>query len=469
MTLKSRFAPSPTGLLHIGNARTLILNDEYVKRYGGKLIIVMDDTIGSVEKPIEKEAYNLIEEGIKWLKVNYEKKVVYKSSRLKKYYAYAWELIRKGYMYVCECNREEMYNLRIKGIECSCRQFPREIQLQKWAEMFKAPEGSMCVRLKTSMQDKDPAFRDRVMFRISDRPHAKLGKKYRIYPLLDFSWAIDDHILGITHILRGVELAIVTRVEKFIWDIFKWEHPEIVYNGHFEVEGVKLSKSKGAAEVRSGKYSGWNDPKTWSLQSLKDRGILSEALREFMLNMGIRKTNVTIPIDILYALNKKLLRDVPRFFFVENPEEIKISGTPKLTAKIPYHPNGKLGNKEHKTSQKFLISKQDYDLMQNKNYRLMHLFNFKSDKLFPMRPREFSYLSKELDKKLSTKFLHWLSADIDNVKVKVLMSDGSIVEGLGEPELKNLLAGSIVQFERFGFVRLNKKEKDKLEFWFAHV
>ena len=125
----------------------------------------------------------------------------------------------------------------------------------------------MVVRLKTSMSDSDPAFRDRVMFRISDRPHAKLGTKYRVYPMLDFAFAIDDHFLGITHILRGMELAIETRVEKFIWDIFKWKHPEVIYNGHFEIEGVKLSKSKCAIEVKSKRYSGWNDPRTWSLHS----------------------------------------------------------------------------------------------------------------------------------------------------------------------------------------------------------
>ena len=188
--------------------------------------------------------------------------------------------------------------------------------------MFGSKEGTRTVRLKTSMKDPDPAFRDRIMFRISDRPHAKLGKKYRVYPLLDFTWAIDDHIFGITHILRGNDLMMETKVEKFIWDIFRWKHKEVIYNGQFTIEGIEISKSKGSNEVRSGEYIGWNDPRTWSLQSLRDRGITPEALREFILNMGIKKTNVTIPIDILYALNNKNLNDVPRYFFVENPTKI---------------------------------------------------------------------------------------------------------------------------------------------------
>src|SRR3989344_5768054 len=411
-----RFAPFPSGPLHIGNARPLILNDEYVE----------------------------------------------------KYYEYAEELIKKGYMYVCNCTREQIRDLRVGGVECSCRQFSSEEQIRRWKEMFTAKEGTSTVRLKTNMQDPDPAFRDRVMFKISDRTHARVGKKFRVYPLLDFSAAIDDHVFGITHILRGTELTNETRVEKFIWDIFGWKHPEVIYNGHFEIEGVKISKSKSAVEVRSNEYSGWNDPRTWSLQSLRDRGFVPGSIREFILNMGIKKANITIPVDVLYTINKKRIIDAPKFFFVENPLEINIKGTPNLTARIPMDSEGKLDEKIYATSQHFLISENDFNLMKNGNYRLMHLLNFKSEKIFPTRPREFSFLSEEPDKDLDVKYLHWLPAGADNVKIKIRMSDGSYTEGLGESNIRKLLAGSIVQFERFGFVKLYKKERDVLEFWFAH-
>jgi len=463
-----RFAPFPSGPLHIGNARPLILNDEYVKKYHGKLLLIMDDTIGSEEKPIVSEAYGLIEEGMKWLEVNYDKKIVYRSDRIEKYYEYAEELIKKGYMYVCNCTREQIRDLRVGGVECSCRQFSFEEQLRRWKEMFTAKEGTSTVRLKTNMQDPDPAFRDRVMFKISDRTHARVGKKFRVYPLLDFSAAIDDHVFGITHILRGTELTNETRVEKFIWDIFGWKHPEVIYNGHFEIEGVKISKSKSAVEVRSNEYSGWNDPRTWSLQSLRDRGFVPGSIREFILNMGIKKANITIPVDVLYTINKKRIIDAPKFFFVENPLEINIKGTPNLIARIPMDSEGKLDEKIYATSQHFLISENDFNSMKNGNYRLMHLLNFKSEKIFPTRPREFSFLSEEPDKDLDVKYLHWLPAGADNVKIKIRMSDGSYTEGLGESNIRKLLAGSIVQFERFGFVKLYKKERDVLEFWFAH-
>jgi len=183
--------------------------------------------------------------------------------------------------------------------------------------------------------------------------------------------------------------------------------------------------------------------------------------------MGIKKTTVTIPVEVLYTLNKKILADVPRYFFVENPVKITIRGCPELTAKIPRHPNGKLGNKIYKTTQDFLISQQDAGLMRDGSYRLMHLLNFRSDKI-GLKPRRYSFISEEPDNDLETKFIHWLPHLSYNVKVKVIMDDGRIVRGLGEEELGKLKVGTIVQFERFGFVKLHRKTKDELEFWFAH-
>lgn len=452
-----RFAPFPSGPLHIGNARQLILNDEYAKMYDGKLIIVMDDTIGSEDKPIDNDAYGLIEEGVKWLGVDYDKKIVYKSDRIDKYYAYAQEMIEKGYMYVCDCGREEFRELKEKGVECGCRNLPAEEHLRRWKEMFSAKEGEYVVRLKTSMSHPNPAFRDRPMFRISDREHSRIKKNYRVWPLLEFSWAIDDHLLGITHIIRGVDLIMETEVEKFIWDIFGWKHPEVLHTGFLQIEGIKLSKSKGAKEVRSGEYVGWNDPRTWSLQSLKDRGIDSKAVREFVLSMGITKSNSKIAIDVLYAMNRVHVENSKNYLFVEEPIKIKISGSPEINYK------------DKKTSQEFFIPQKDYDLMKDDEYRLIHLMNFSSDRILKTKPRLFSFVSEyDADsKKSGLKTVPWTACDWDNVKVLVRMEDGSVVEGIGEEGMKKIKVGEIVYFERFGFVKLNNTSDNVYEFWFC--
>jgi len=470
-----RLAPFPSGPLHIGNARNMILNDEYVKTYKGKLLLVFDDTIGSANKMIEPEAYDLIKEGLDWLKINYEgspescpkrtKKILYKSDRTEQYYKYAEELLKKGYLYVCHCTQEEMQDLKSKGIACGCREISPEKQIEKWKEMFKAKMGSMTVRLKTNMQDPDPAFRDRVMFKISDLHHPRTKNKYRVYPSMEFSWAIDDHIFGSTHVLRGTDHHMSTRVQDFIRNIFKWENPESFYNGQLEIQGVKISKSKSTQKIQTGEFIGYNDPRTWSLQSLRDRGFQPQAIREFITSLGIKKANVTTPIENLYILNKKSLGDTRRYFFVENPTKITIKGCPPFKAKIPNHPNNKLGERTIQTTQEFLIPQQDRTLFSNQNYRLLHLLTFKSQKT-GIAPRDFSFVSKEPKEK--TKFLQWLPASTNNIQTEIRMSNGEIERGLGEHELGKLKTGDIIQFERLGFCRLHKKGKEKLEFWFTH-
>lgn len=304
-----RIAPYPSGPLHIGNTRQLLLNDEYVKKYGGKLYLIIDDTIGSNEKQIIPEAYEMIEEGARWLDVKYSKPVIHKSDRLELYYKYAEELIKKGEAYVCYCSADELRENRKNEKECEHRKQSPVAAMKEWKKMFEMKEGQATLRIKTSMQHPNPAFRDRVLFRISEREHPRVKKKYRVWPLLEFSWAVDDHLLGMTHIVRGKELMIETDMEKHIMDIFKWKHPVFVHTGLLQFEGVKLSKSKGQVEVKEGRYIGWQDPRLWSLQSLEKRGILPETIRKFIISLGINQNEITVPIDILYAENRKLLRE----------------------------------------------------------------------------------------------------------------------------------------------------------------
>jgi glutamyl-tRNA synthetase len=304
-----RIAPYPSGPLHIGNTRQLLLNDEYVKRYGGKLFLIIDDTIGNEEKQIILEAYDLIEEGAKWLSVKYSKPVIHKSDRLELYYKYAEEIIKKGQAYVCYCPADELRENRKNEKECEHRKQTPMQAIKEWKKMFEMKEGQATLRIKTSMKHPNPAFRDRVLFRISEREHPRVKKKYKVWPLLEFSWAIDDHLLKMTHVLRGKELMIETDMEKHIMDIFGWKHPVFIHTGLLQFEGVKLSKSKGQKEVKSGNYIGWNDPRLWSLQSLEKRGILPETIRKFIISLGINQNEITVPIDILYSENRKLIRD----------------------------------------------------------------------------------------------------------------------------------------------------------------
>lgn len=462
-----RFAPFPSGPLHIGNAKPAILNDEYCKMYKGKLLLVIDDTIGSEEKTIDKDAYDLIPESLEWLKVKYTKPIIYKSDRLNLYYSYAEQMIRKKKAYVCFCDAETLHKNREKGIECEHRKYDVIKNLEEWNNMldYDYKPGQATLRIKTDMKHKNPAFRDRVLFRITDRAHPKTGKKFRVWPMLEFSWAIDDHMLGVTHVLRGKDLMMESEMEKYIWDIFSWKHPELIHSGLVQIEGAKISKSKSQKEVAQGVYGGWDDPRTWSLQSLARRGIKPEALRAFCLSLGLTQTEATVPVESLYKENKKFVESSNRFFFVANPIKITVKSAPRVKTKVPLHPDhAERGCRDFDTYDSFYIPERDYKIIEKekgKVFRLMHLFNF-------IKNTHFKFVSKEHDIKLEAKMLHWLPVVKEVVKTEVIMPDGTTVKGLAEPMIREMKIGDVCQFERFGFVRCDEKKKDKMVFWFAH-
>ena len=452
-----RMAPFPSGALHIGNAKTYLLNALYAEKYNGKLLLVMDDTIGSEEKQPLKEAYELIEDAFKLLKVKYAKPIIYKSDRLKLYYDYAQKLIKKDKAYVCFCTQEEFKKIKDAGQECGCRSLPMDVQLLRWKELFTVDEGHGVLRIKTDMQHPNPAFRDRVLFKISDREHPRVGKKYRLWPTLEMSWAIDDHNLGITHILRGNDLVMETDMEKYIWDIFGWKHPQVMHTGLTKIEGAgaKVSKSKAQKEVKSGQFSGWDDPRTWSVQSLIRRGITPEALRAFIEEIGLNRQDITVPIESLYASNRKVIdMKSDRYSFIINP--VKLDWTNTLNVKkidVPLHPDR---NETRSVKIKNLyISKSDFEKYNGKEIRLLHLFNLELGKK--------SKITSVENKKIPR--INWIS---ENVNASVLMPNGEWVEGIVDKDIENLKVGDVVQFERFGFVRYQGRKEGVHYFWFGH-
>ena len=453
-----RMAPFPSGPLHIGNARMVILNDEYVKKYKGKLILFYDDTIGSEEKPIDPNAYELIKDGLDWLGVKYHE-VYYKSDRMNIYYKYAEELIEKGLAYVCTCPPEIMRKNRRLGIECECRQRSIKENLELWRDMLagRIKPGKAVLRIKTDMKHPDPAFRDRVIMRISDREHPRVGKKYKVWPMLDFSWAIDDYLLGVTHILRGKELRIEDMMEEYIWEKMGWPKAFFIHYGMLRIKGAKLSKSQNRKLIERGILSGWDDPRTWSLQSLRRRGILPQAIRNFILKLGLSEADITLPAEILYAENRKLLDpQAKRYFAVLNPIEIEIEGAP-THIEINYHPDfPERGKRKIEVGKKIYVEKDDFDTLNGKEVVLIGLGTVHLGK-------KSIFLGKDIDYTLPK--IHWVSTP--NIKITIVMPDGSKKVAIADPGVVQLKEGEIVQFYRVGFARLDKKA-EKIVFYYAH-
>ena len=481
-----RLAPYPSGALHIGNARMVVLNDAYVKKYNGELILFYDDTIGSPKslrdspkaKYVLTEAYDLIKEGLEWLGVKYSK-IYYKSDRLEIFYEYCEKLIKDNIAYVCFCSanrfREEF---KKNKKDCPHRNHSIEKNLEEWENMLdrKYHEREAVVRLKTGMDQKDPALRDQIIMRISEAEHPKVGNKYIVWPMLEYSWAIDDHLIDISHIIRGIDLVKEGIIEEFIWDHFGWKKAELLYYGRLKFPDLKLSKTEARNQIQKGIYDGWDDPRTWSLQSLKRRGIKPEALKESLLDLSMSQSGITFSVNWLYSKNQDIIDDIShRYFYVEDPVSLTINQIPngKYIAEpllLPTSPEK--GKRRIKCTPKnnqlelFITLSDVKTLKKDQVIRLKDLINIKISSIdIANKNLEAIYHSKELNREFS--IIQWVPKD-ENVKVSILKPDGTISKGNGEIDLLKIPMNQTIQFERYGFVNPDRLEKNHLYCYFTH-
>jgi len=453
-----RMAPFPSGVLHIGHARMIYVNQHYRERYGGKLLLVFDDTIGSEEKRVETEFFDLIRGDLELAGVTPDE-VVYKSDRIAQFYPWAERVIEKGAAYVCRCPAELLRSNRAQGIACPERgQSPAEAA-DEWRRMLAgvyAP-GAAVLRLKTDMNDPDPAFRDRVLFRISDLDHPRVGRKYRVWPLLEFSWAVDDIELGITHVLRGKDLVIEDRMQRYIWDLLGIQGPPFLHWGVLRVREAKVSKSKSYREVTSGLYDGWADPRTWSLRSLDRRGISMDAVRTFTVSFGMSLADIEVPAETLYAENRKRIdATTVRRAYVPAPVRVEVDGYPAELASVelPNHPElPALGKRTAPAGPSFFLPHHDLATRPGAEVRLKDLLNVRLPDEIPapggsMRATFTSRENQRLPR------LQWVGAE-GALPVDVLDIEGNHSSGVGEQALAEAKPRDIFQFERVGFVRVD--------------
>jgi glutamyl-tRNA synthetase len=481
-----RLAPYPSGALHIGNARMIVLNDEYVKKYKGELILFFDDTIGSPKslrsspraKYVLPESYDLIKEGLDWLNVIY-KRVYYKSDRLEIFYEYCEKLIKDGMAYVCSCSAEEFRDsYKLKKLDCPHRNQTIQVNLQEWNAMLagKYHETEVVVRLKTGMNQKDPALRDQIIMRISEATHPRVGTKYKVWPMLEFSWAIDDHLIGVTHILRGSDLVKEDFIENFVWEHFNWKKAQFLHYGRINFPDMKLSKTDARNNIQNGVYYGWDDPRTWTLQSLKKRGIQPGALRESLLDLGMSMSGITFSVNWLYSKNQDLIDDHSnRYFFVEDPIHVEIKDVPKkeFTAKpllLPTKPEKgtrtiKITVKDTKVD--LFITSNDISILENSRIiRLKDLFNIQIDSIeSELKLVHAHYHSPALDRNYS--IIQWVPAQ-EHISVEILKPDGKISKGVGEINLEKIPMEVPIQFERYGFVNPISRDNKLLFCYFTH-
>jgi len=455
-----RFAPNPNGPPTLGSARGIIINHEYARMYKGKFILRFDDTDPRTKRPL-LEAYDWYIEDCKWLGAKPDE-VYYASKRIHIYYKYIEKLLEMEKAYPCFCSKEQFKKYRDSGVECPHRNTSKEDSLEIWEKMLEGSydEGEVVIRIKTDMKHKDPAIRDWVAFRIIYESHPLVGDKYHVYPTLDFESAIEDHLLGITHIIRGKDLADSEKRQKYIYKYFGWEYPVTKHWGKLTVyEFGKMSTSSIKKAIDQGLYSGWDDPRLPTIRALRRRGFRPESIRNLILSLGVDESDVSISMKNLYAENKKIIeRDANRYFFVWDPIKIKIKDVATKEVKIPLNPH-KGGIRILKGDKEVYVSKDDFEKLKGKTVRLKEFCTVKLD-------YESELISYDLvDVKKGKNIIHWLSPS-DSINCIVIGQDKNY-EGIVEKSVVNEI-GRVVQFERFGFCRIESVENDTVKAIFTH-
>ncbi|MFY9194381.1 MAG: glutamate--tRNA ligase [Methanoculleus sp.] len=459
-----RFAPNPSGPLHLGHARAAILNDYYVRRYGGRYVLRIEDTD---PRRVDPAAYEMVREDIEWLGLGITD-VVYQSDRLEIYYDWCQKLIELGGAYVCVCDAEWFRSLKLEKQACPCRDQTVDENLELWQRMLDGEfyEGHATVRVRTDLTHPDPAMRDYSAMRIVNTPAHPRALDATVFPLMNFSVAIDDHLLGITHVIRGKDHIANTGRQRYIFNYFRWKPPIYYHYGRMGISGVVLSTSSMREGIRSGVYTGWDDLHLGTLRAIARRGIQPEAVREAMVDIGMGETDITFSWENLYAQNKEVIDPkANRYFFVPDPIEVVVEGAPVHEARALLHP-GDLARGVRTLITDGRVLLPEADIEGRGMVRLKDLYNVRItwDGGIP----HLSYAGEALEdaRRERAPIIQWLPA---NAKIPCTLhtQDGD-VEGFCEPLVAGEV-GSVVQFERVGFARIDAVTDDgRVDAFFAH-
>lgn len=462
-----RFAPNPNGPLSFGHARGLVINSTYRQMYDGEFILRFDDTDTKVKPPM-LEAYDRIQEETAWLTGRKPDRIILASDRMESYYEHAELMLENDHGYVCQCSAEAFKEFRISKTNCPCRDRKKDENLNLWNKMLQRQfnPGDVVVRVKTDMTLKNPALRDWPALRLQDtdthpHPRPEIGSKYVVWPLLDFQSAVEDHLQGVTHIIRGKDLMDSTRKQTLLYQHFGWEYPETMYWGRVKVhEWGGFSTSKMRNDIESGRYPGWGDPRLPTLEGLSGRGISNTALRAFWLELGITQKDISVPLSTLYAHNTKVVDSkAPRLSFIRNPVlyNVEGDGIPESIS-TPVHPNDEtMGLRSWDMGgRKILIEQEDTErgLLRLKEFADVSLAN---------GPEPIASVDS-FERSDKRPIVHWLTEDNSVEGILLSTSNDEIKTTEGRVEKHHLDPGTIVQLERIGYACI----KDNGSFILCH-
>ena len=375
--VQTRFPPEPNGYLHIGHAKSIILNNDIAKEYNGKFNLRFDDTNPTKEK---EEFVNSIIEDVKWLGGEFEDRLFFASNYFEEMYEKAVLLIKKGKAFVCDLSADEIREYRgdfkTPGKESPYRNRTVEENLKLFEDMKNGmfEDGSHVLRAKIDMASPNINMRDPVIYRVARMTHHNTGDKWCIYPMYDFAHPIEDAIEGITHSLCTLEFE--DHRPLYDWVVRECEYrnpPRQIEFAKLYLTNVVTGKRYIKKLVEDKIVDGWDDPRLVSIAALRRRGYTPESIRNFVKLAGVSKADSSIESAMLeYCIREDLKLKKPRIMAILDPIKLIIDNYPENQSEICTMPNNlenpELGEREIVFGRELYIERDDFMEVPPKKY-----------------------------------------------------------------------------------------------------
>jgi glutaminyl-tRNA synthetase len=380
--IHTRFPPEPNGYLHIGHAKSIVLNFGIAEDYPGTCNLRFDDTNPAKE---EEEFVAAIEADVKWLGYAWEE-LRFASDYFEQLYRYAVELIQAGKAFVCEQTPEQVREYRgtltLPGRESPFRNRPIEESLDLFQRMRAGefPDGSRTLRARIDMASPNINMRDPTLYRIRHGLiHHQTGAEWCIYPMYDYTHPISDALEGITHSLCTLEFEDHRPLYDWVLDNISIDcHPRQIEFSRLNLEYTVMSKRRLTELVQEGCVSGWDDPRMPTIAGLRRRGYTAESIRHFCEAIGVTKSEGTVEMGVLEnSIRGHLDATAPRRMAVLDPLRLVISNYPagkNEVLKAGNHPKDEsMGSRELALTRELYIDRADFREEANKKYKRLVL------------------------------------------------------------------------------------------------
>ncbi|WVR08947.1 glutamate-tRNA ligase [Kwoniella sp. DSM 27419] len=497
-----RFAPEPSGFLHIGHLKAAILNRFLADQYQGKFLLRFDDTNPLKEEGEFEEA---IQEDLKMIEIGFDK-IVHTSDHFDKIQQITEQMIRQGDAFMDDTDGETVKEQRRAEIPSKNRDASIEDNLARFKEMVAGSEigKKWSLRAKIDYKHKNGTMRDPVIYRYVEGSHHITGTKYKAYPMYDLACPIIDHLDGVTHALRANEY--YARHEQYQWFLKTLGFPKIEIFDFSRVDFVYtvLSKRKLKFLVEKGVVNGWDDPRFPTVRGIRSRGMTVQGLKNYILGQGASQAQLQLEWDGIWTVNKKVIDPIaPRYWAIVEDKlvNVTVNGWDKgvEVADKPLHKkNPEIGTKKMVFADKLIVEQEDAaSFGDNEEITAMDWGNVfvsskKSGASGEVESLEFT-LHLEGDFKKTSKKVTWLAAptpehplvpvtliEYDYLITKKKLEEGDDLEEIVNPkteyrtkalaskEVENLKKWDIIQFERKGFYicQGTKDAEGRMEFGF---